>query len=228
MLGIKKILTTILYKTGLLSKLGRRGFKERIQAYSSNGRVLDIGCGGSPYAEFFPNRTSLDIVPGEGIDVVADVHDLSSLKKEEFDVVLCTEALEHFQNPFKAVEEMARVLKKGGLLILTTRFMFPLHEAPHDYFRFTEYGLRHLLKDFDIKEFQPDGNTIQTLAVLFQRIGYQCDTLWFKPFKLFWFISAKFTLLFSRILTREYGDITNKEVVKNIMASGYLVVALKK
>lgn len=198
-----------------------------IAKYGSSGKTLDLGCGGSPYGEFFPNRVSLDIVKQPGVDIVADVHAMKIIKDSEFDNVLCTEALEHFYNPFLAVKEITRVLKKGGLLILSTRFIFPLHEVPHDYFRFTEYGLRHLLKEFEILELVEDGNTMETLAVLYQRIGYQCETLRFKPFKLWWFLEAKAMRLFSWILTKQYGEIGQKTPVKNIMTAGYLIICRK-
>lgn len=225
---VKKIITSFLYKIGILGKMGRKDFDKYLEKYSSSGKTLDIGCGGSPYKKFFPNRTAVDIVNHEGVDVVADVHNLGMFKDAEFENVLCTEALEHFYNPFLALSELKRVLKTGGLLILSTRFIFPLHEVPNDYYRFTEYGLKYLLRDFEILEFKNDGGTIGTLGIIFQRIGYQCDTLWLKPLKLFWFILAKIIVLFSFILTREYGEINQKNVINNIMTSGYYIVAKKK
>ena len=225
----KKKTLSALSSLGIMSKTTRKNFERYLEKYRSNGRVLDVGSGTGAYFAFFPNRTTVDIAPHEGVDVVADAHELSKHFTEgEFDVVLCIEALEHFYHPHKAVEEMSRVLKRGGTLILSTRFMFPLHEVPHDYFRFTEYGLKHLLRDFDILEFHRDGNTIETLAILYERIGYQCDTLWFKPLKLFWFLEARFLFLFTRVLTAEYGDINQQNRVPNIMTSGYFVVAQKK
>jgi len=228
MIKIKTRFLSALQALGLMSKMSRKDFKAVISRYTSSGRTLDIGCGGSPYAEFFPERVALDIAKQPGVDIVADVHEMKTIRDGEFDNVLCTEALEHFYNPFLAVAEIRRVLKPGGRLILSTRFIFPLHEVPHDYFRFTEYGLRRLLADFDILELRPDGNTLETVASLYQRIGYQCETLWFKPFKLWWFLEAKVLQFFSFVLTRQYGDIAHKTVVKDIMTTGYLLICRKK
>ncbi|MBU3926059.1 class I SAM-dependent methyltransferase [Patescibacteria group bacterium] len=225
---IKDKFVSFFYKIGLLSKMGRKDFDIYLEKYSSSEKTLDIGCGGSPYKKFFPNRTAVDIINHKDVDVVADVHNLSMFKDAEFENVLCTEALEHFYNPFLAISEIKRVLKKNGILILTTRFIFPLHEVPNDYFRFTEYGLKYLLKDFEIMELKNDGNTIETLGILFQRIGYQCDTLWLKPFKVFWFITAKLINIFSFVLTKQYGEINQKNIIENIMTSGYYIVAKKK
>ena len=64
-----------------------------------------------------------------------------------FDTVLCTEVLEHVAEPFRAVNEIARVLRPAGHVILTVPLYFPLHEeAGMNFFRYTPYGLRHLLK----------------------------------------------------------------------------------
>ena len=224
----KQKLISLGHSAGLLSKLTRKNFTSVIRRYASLGQTLDIGCGGSPYAQWFPNRVALDIVPSPEVAIIADVHNLSVIVDGTFDNVLCTEALEHFYNPFLAIQEIKRILKTGGRLILSTRFIFPLHEVPQDYFRFTEYGLRHLLGDFDILELRADGNTMETLAILYQRIGYQSETLWFKPFKLWWFIKAKLASWCSGILTKHYGDIEHSTEIRELMTSGYLVIAQKK
>lgn len=225
---IKHRAVSFLSSVGLLSKMTRKNFSKVIAKYASDDKTLDIGCGGSPYVKFFPNRVTLDIVAQQNVDIVSDVHKMDKVADEEFVNILCTEALEHFYEPSLAVKEITRVLKRGGLLILSTRFIFPLHEVPHDYYRFTEYGLRHLLKEFSILELKKDGNTLETLATLYQRIGHQCDTLWWKPFKLLWFLEARLMWLFSFLLTRQYGDIAHKTEVSDIMTAGYLVICRKK
>src|SRR3989344_2703139 len=225
---LKREIIRMLDRMGLTRKMTRKNFLEHIQPYATPGKTLDIGSGHGPYQNLFPNRLAVDIVDQPGVDVVADVHNLSTLKNEEFEVVLCTEGLEHFYDPKQAISELTRVLKKGGVLILTTRFIFPLHEVPHDYYRFTEYGLRYLLREYEIVTLLEDGNTLETLATLYERIGYQTITLGWKPLKLMWFLHAKITLLFRGLLTKEYGDVTGKIPVKHLMTSGYLVIAKKR
>ena len=182
------------------------------------------------YGDLFPNRVTMDIEARDGVtvDIIADAHDLHMIDSESFDVVLCTEVLEHLHSPAKAISEFHRVLKTGGVLIITTRFIFPLHDTPNDFFRFTKYGLKELLKEFEIKDFVEESNTIETLAVMHQRIGFQCDTLWLKPFKIYWFITARIIMLLSRMITSEYGDIGHKKKEKNILSSGYYVSAVKQ
>ena len=215
---------------GLTKKITRPRLEKFLRKYRSDAKTLDIGCGNDQYGELFPNCTTLDVEPREGVhvDIIADAHDLSEIGDGSFDVVLCTEVLEHLHTPAQAISEFRRVLKPEGLLLLSTRFIFPIHDAPGDYYRYTKYGLQHLLKEFDIEELQSETSTGETLAVLYQRIGFQCDTLWLKPFKLLWFLKAKLMMLFRGIITKEYGDIRHTNEEKDILSSGYYVAARKR
>lgn len=219
----------ILDTIGLTGKITRPRLRAFLRKYATGGRVLDVGCGAASYRDLFPQITTLDIAPREGmkVDIVADAHDLSSIPDSSFDAVLCTEVLEHLHTPAEAVAEFRRVLVPGGLLLLSTRFIFPLHDVPGDYYRYTKYGLRHLLRNFTILEIAEEASTIETLAVLLQRIGFQCQTLWFRPFKIFWFVLAALTRRFDWLLTREYGDIGQRTPETNILSSGYYVAARK-
>jgi SAM-dependent methyltransferase len=183
-----------------------------------------------PYRSLFPNVKTIDAKerPGHPLDYIGDVHHLPMIGDAMFDVVLCTEVLEHLHSPHEAIAEFRRILKPGGMLILSTRFVFPLHETPVDYFRYTRYGLEFLLKEFEIVELKEETNTMETFAVLCQRMGFQCTTLWARPFKLGWFLLAKLFLWFPWILTEEYGDIHQGHVERPIMSSGYYVAARKK
>lgn len=215
---------------GLTHKITRPRLDAFLRRHATSQPVLDIGCGNDQYGRHFPNRTTLDIAarPGVGVDIVGDAHHLPQIPDASFDVILCTEVLEHLHTPEKALAEFRRILRPGGTLIITTRFIFPLHDVPGDYYRYTKYGLRHLLYDFTIEEFQEETTTVETLAVLCQRIGFQCETLWARPFKFFWFLAARILMFFPWILTKEFGDIRHTQPERNIMSSGYYVAACKK
>lgn len=217
-------------KMGLTCKITRPRLRSFLEKHRSPGRTLDIGCGNAIYGDLFPNRVTVDIErrPGIAVDVIADAHNLSTFPENTFDVVLCTEVLEHLHTPAKAIAEFERTLKPGGVLLLTTRFVFPLHDTPHDYYRYTKYGLQYLLQNFENVEVMEEASTIETIAILLQRMGFQCTTLGLRPLKLFWFCLAKITLVFPWILTREYGDLGHKTQEHCILSSGYHVVAHKR
>ena len=210
----------------LSGKLTRITLDRFIAAHATAGRTLDIGAQNGPYATHFPHRIGLDIRPGAGVAIIGDAQALG-IGDATFDTVLCTEVLEHLPEPQKAVDEMYRVLRPGGELLLTTRFLFPIHDAPHDYFRYTKYGLRHLLRRFDIVELNEETTAVGTLAVLLQRLGMQAETLGWTPLRAMWLIAAQIARPFSFLITREYGDSRRREVERGIMTSGYHVACRK-
>lgn len=215
---------------GLTRKITRPRIAAFLMKYASDKKTLDVGCGTALYGGLFPNRVTLDVAARDGIpvDIIGDAHNLHQIQDGSFDVVLCTEVLEHLHTPEKALGELHRILKPGGLILLTTRFIYPLHDVPGDFYRYTKYGLRHLFRDWDIVELKEEADTIETLAVLYQRIGFQATTLGFRPFKFLWFLKAKIVMLLRWILTREYGDIGHKRPESSILCSGYYIAARKR
>jgi len=210
----------------LSGKLTRITLDRFIAAHASPHRTLDIGAQNGPYAASFPNRIGADIMPGRGVRIIADAQVLG-VASETFEVILCTEVLEHLPEPQRAIDEMFRVLKPGGTLLLTTRFLFPLHDAPHDYFRFTKYGLQYLLRRFDILELKEETTSLGTIAVLLQRLGMQAETLRTAPLRAVWLVAAQMVRPFSFLITREFGDSRRLNPTTGIMTSGYHVACRK-
>jgi len=104
----------------------------------------------------------------------ADVQDLSWIEDESYDFVILDQVLEHVEDPWKAVEEVKRVLRDGGALIGTTPFFIYLHPVPRDYWRFTEDGLRVLLRSFSNVDVYYWGNRISLEFI--NRHGFKVRT----------------------------------------------------
>jgi SAM-dependent methyltransferase len=210
----------------LSAKLTRITLDRFVEAHRSSGRTLDVGAQNGPYAAFFPNRIGLDIRRGRDVKVLGDAQGLC-FTDGVFDVVLCTEVLEHLPEPQRAIDEMFRVLRPGGTLLLTTRFLFPIHDAPNDYFRFTKYGLRHLLRRFAILELQEETDSVGAIAVLLQRLGMQARTLGPTSSRVIWLVGARIARPFGFLIRREYGDSRRLTPETGIMTSGYHVACRK-
>ncbi|HBT80823.1 MAG TPA: hypothetical protein DEB13_02705 [Candidatus Yanofskybacteria bacterium] len=211
----------------LTRKITRVELEKFISENSSDRLTLDLGCSNSPYSHYFKNRIGLDVNKGRGVDVVADAHDLP-FEDGKFDIILCTEVLEHLHSPHVAISEMKRVLKVGGKLILTTRFIFPVHDAPGDYFRYTKYGLRYLFKDWNVISLVEEVGTKDAFAVLLQRIGFQTDLLGGMATKIMVFALARLINAMPSLIRDEFGDIRKQSRENNILTSGYYLVANKK
>jgi SAM-dependent methyltransferase len=120
----------------------------RFAAPILSGRVLDIGAGKKPFRlpEEVSQYIALDRFTGgeHPPDIRADAMRMP-FRENSFDSAICTEVLEHLPEPLACIQEIGRVLRPGGRLYLTAPMCWQLHYAPRDYYRFTRFGLKHLL-----------------------------------------------------------------------------------
>jgi SAM-dependent methyltransferase len=125
-----------------------RMYEKAIKEHAT-GKLLDLGCGFVPlygvYKDLVREVICVDwdqtLHPSPHLDHTCDLNGVLPLKDEEFDTILLTDVLEHMRDPASLWKEMARVLKRGGKVIVGVPFLYPIHEAPHDYFRYTEHAL---------------------------------------------------------------------------------------
>ncbi len=201
---------------------------------NKNKTLLDIGCGRMPYRKTIETKlkkyVGLDYKPVAKLyksdsipDVYGDAHKLP-YKDNVFDITIMLQSLEYFHDPMLAIKEAGRVLKKGGYIVVTSPFMYPLHDIPFDRFRFTDTQLCYFLEEskFSIKKIETQGGFFD---------------FFIQTFLIFWFKSAKkniFLLLFTPILVVPLNilDLILKPLQRFFYASrdfplNYLVVARK-
>ena len=108
---------------------------------------------------FFPGKVYVgcDMRAGLGVDRIEDVHCLR-IKSNCIGTVLIFDTLEHVENVHQAMSEIHRVLKPGGMVILSSVMKFPIHDYPSDYWRFTPKAFELLLKGFSVYEVEFDGD----------------------------------------------------------------------
>jgi SAM-dependent methyltransferase len=143
-------------------------------------RILDIGCGDMPYYPVFAGvageYVGTDIEPGPNVRYVCPVEQLD-IPDASFDVVLCTQVLEHSRDPAQALREITRVLRPGGHTFVTTHGIWPFHPYPVDLWRWTQQGLESLVADTPglvLRELVPHRGTASALALL---LNYYVDVV---------------------------------------------------
>lgn len=140
-----------------------------------SGRLLDAGCGSKPYQHLFKNVTnyigmefdSKENRERKGPDIFYDGKTFP-FANDSFESVLSTEVLEHVFNPDQHIQEIKRVLKPKGMLLLTTPLIWGEHQEPYDYGRYTSFGLCDILKrnGFEIIEYRKNMTGILVAFVI--------------------------------------------------------------
>jgi len=136
---------------------------EMIEA--TEGLVLNLSAGGS--IKRYPHVIEAEVAVFRHTDVVADVHAIPFVD-DAFDLVVCMNAFEHYHSPYRAADEILRVLKPGGKLLMSTAFLQPLHEAPWHFFNATRYGVERWFERFEVLELKVTENFNPALALSWQ------------------------------------------------------------
>jgi hypothetical protein len=127
-------------------------------------KICDVGNQGKFIPAYKNHRiVTIDIDESTAPDIVTDITRYDhAISDETFDGVMCTEVLEHVVDPFAAVRQLHRVVKLSGFILITTPLNTRIHGPIPDCWRFTEFGLRVLFRDFKIVHFEklntPDRN----------------------------------------------------------------------
>ena len=134
----------------LIYKIGDKFINQHQNLYQ--GILVDLGCGEASYKQYFLQTASQYIGVDwsetqhhSHADVVSDLNKKVELESDTADTVVSFAVLEHLSEPQVFLNEAHRILKNGGHIILQVPWQWHEHEAPHDYFRYSQYGLRHLL-----------------------------------------------------------------------------------
>ena len=204
-----KIYSHVIKASKVLSRKGLYDFLEKEFATIGDGKVLNIGSGGDIgklLEKYSANVTSFDMDEARKPDIVGDIckHEF----EEKFDVIVLSEVLEHIPEPHKALENIHSTLKDGGKLIMTTPFIFPMHDKPHDYFRYTRYGLEFLLRDFRDVKIEEKNSWAEAINVLAPRLVMEESVLarLLAPFCVLWaFVKLPFVLLLGKIIDTNFA-----------------------
>ncbi len=188
----------------------------------NSATLIDYGCGITPYRTFFSGHVDRYLGADLPINPRADIT-LSAEGKlpptlSDVDIVLSTQVLEHVDNPALYLQEAYRVLKPGGLLILSTHGYWIYHPNPGDYWRWTGSGLKKIIAEagFSVIDFQGIMGLAPTALQLLQ------DSAWFRLPAIF-----RPPLAFVMQLCVELADKLHSQAGRNNDASVFFLVAQK-
>lgn len=171
----------------LAAGLGLETWYKWIAEYA-RGRLVDLGCGKVPFYQAYRLHTEECVcVDWEGAthgtqfaDYLCDLNEALPFAEGEFDTVILSSVLEHVARPEVLWEELSRIVNDGGYVLVSVPFLYWIHEAPHDYYRYTEYALRRFCErnGFCVLEFRAVGgapevvfDVVSKVAALLPRVG---------------------------------------------------------
>ena len=183
----------------LAKKISRRELHRSIAGFvgqiPAGSKVLNIGSGGTIMNQIeqnLPHKNivvdSTDIDPDRKPDIVDDLTD-TRIKPDSYDFIICAEVVEHVTSPQKAAQNLFKILKPGGGILVSTPYIFPTHDAPYDFFRYTEYGLKLLFEQFEIVELKGKTTWWETQLLLAWRQMWLGDL---KAKVMVWLISLQY------------------------------------
>jgi len=189
------------------------------------GVCLDIGSGNSPYEKYLyvDKYISVDKKDTQAVSykknkfqIEADAKNLP-FESNYADTVLLNQVLEHIDDYEKVLNEIYRVLKKDGIFVISVPFIYHIHSEPNDYFRFSEFGLKYLLKkyDFEILEFHYLGYVGTALISIWNSFLWQVwnkniftkllrNTIFLFPLLFLFFVNNLFGLLLDLIKNKKF------------------------
>jgi SAM-dependent methyltransferase len=156
----------------------RRGLYRGIIEYGHfiTGKTLDVGCGQRPYENLVActKYVGLELdTPAARKMNKADLYYKGKrfpFRKESFDSVMINQVFEHVFNPDEFLQEVNRVLKQGGRLLMTVPFVWDEHEQPHDYARYSSFGLAWVLNKNGFKIVKQK-KSVNDIGILFQLVN---------------------------------------------------------
>ena len=117
------------------------------------GILVDLGCADTPYKKFFLNYADeyigvdwINTLHKSNADVVSNLNKKIDLSNNYADTIISLSVMEHLCEPQVFLNESFRILKDDGVMILQVPWMWWIHEAPYDYFRYTPYGLKYMFE----------------------------------------------------------------------------------
>jgi SAM-dependent methyltransferase len=214
----------------LIYHIGDQWLRKFTDSYK--GSLYDLGCGEMPYKDWLLNFVDNYIGVDWGstlhelkADILADLNEPLPIDSEVADTVISISVMEHLREPQLFLNESNRILKPGGAIILQVPFMWQVHEAPYDYYRYTRYGLQYMFEKAgftDILVYPQTGFWVMWVI----KFNYQSKKLVRGP----WLIRKAMGIIMRVIweVNQRVAPLLDKYWKSEGETAGYIVRAVKK
>jgi SAM-dependent methyltransferase len=192
------------------------------------GDLLDLGCGKAPlygiYSQFTENICCADwensLHGVSHLDVICNLNEPLPFDNASFDTIILSDVLEHIAEPKQLFAEMHRILRPNGKILLNVPFFYWVHEAPHDYYRYTQFALRKFAKDtsFNIVELSARGG----IAACFADVAGKCLALTVP------LIGRSFARILQKIVYKFFGHSKKISNLNTSFPLVYMMILQKK
>ncbi|MEC4880694.1 MAG: methyltransferase domain-containing protein [Scytonema sp. PMC 1070.18] len=162
----------------LKEKVSTKNLRRLCEENATKDKVLVVHSEDIPaYETYFPNAYTVTKREYIKADMHMDVYyrDLSKIEDESYKFILCTGLLEHVPDPQRLINDLHRILKPGGKLVISASAVFSIHEGPHDFFHFTPFSFQLLFDKWSHIDIKGSSQPFETVAILLQRILLQCE-----------------------------------------------------
>lgn len=196
------------------------------------GVIYDFGCGDKPYQEYFESLSEKYIgvdwpnsIHELNADIIADLNKPLPIESNSADTIVSLSVMEHLYEPQVMLNEAYRILKNGGHMVLQVPFMWHVHEAPHDYFRYTKFGLNYMFKKAGFTDIKIEASA-GFWSMWFLKLNYQLIKIIRGPRLLRGIVRLFLTpILYINLYFAEFMDRIWFESSQE--TQGYYVIAMK-
>ena len=230
--ALHKKIKRFLYRFLIIKKkLSTKNLEKLCRDYSTKAKTLVVHSEDVNYKPYFSNTFSVT----KRLNIECDMHmdlyykDLSKIPENSYDLVLCTGLLEHIPDPQRLINDLRRICKKGGKLVISASSVFSYHEGPDNFFHFTPYGMKLLLSEFSsIEMIRGSSQPFETIGILIQRILIQSDI--FPPVRPILELIAITIPIFDKFILLQFDTNqkkTKSRIIDSMLPSNIQVTAIK-
>ena len=203
--------------------------KEASLSVPDGSLALDAGAGEGMYRPLFEKMKYFSVDLGKIPKDYGNISAISNLttvpfSANSFDMIICTQVLEHVNAPNTVLSELWRVLKPDGFLWLSAPFFFEQHEIPYDYFRYTTFGIKYLLEseNFCIHK-------LEWLEGYYGALAYQLETAtrFFKNEKKNYLFAVIFKLM-AKVCAKAENNAASSDITKPYLYGKNIIAVAKK